>query len=141
MWGVMSARQYPNNTIGGNVTYGELWDYLNCLSISPCRGWLNNNATIRNLTVEWAHQLDQVYQNLVLSQKNYTRFDLTYIENPDLLNTKWWVSQNGSASDLFEWIGGGLSFIFYLFFSNNLFKRTSKSIATRIDSQLYLESI
>jgi len=33
-----------------NVTYGNMYDFLNCLKISPCWGWLNSNETVRNFT-------------------------------------------------------------------------------------------
>jgi len=107
MWNTNSQRQYPNNTIGGNITYAILWDYINCLEISPCWGWLNSNATIRNLTIAWAQSLDNVFIDLVSTLKNYTRFDLTYLVNPDVINTNNWVAQGGQAYELLEWVGGG----------------------------------
>lgn len=30
-----------------NVTYRTVYDFLNCLKISPCWGWLNSNDTVR----------------------------------------------------------------------------------------------
>lgn len=30
-----------------NVTYKAVYDFLNCLKISPCWGWLNSNDTVR----------------------------------------------------------------------------------------------
>lgn len=33
-----------------NVTYKNVYDFLNCLKISPCWGWLNSNETVRNFT-------------------------------------------------------------------------------------------
>ena len=35
-----------------DVTYSDLYTYLNCLEISPCSGWMNTNATLRNITTE-----------------------------------------------------------------------------------------
>ena len=29
----------------GNITYSTLYDFLNCLEISPCWGWCNSNET------------------------------------------------------------------------------------------------
>lgn len=29
------------------VTYADVYDFLNCLEISPCWGWLNTNDTVR----------------------------------------------------------------------------------------------
>jgi len=39
-----------NQTHPIGVTYETLYDYLNCLEISPCWGWMNSNATIREMT-------------------------------------------------------------------------------------------
>lgn len=33
-----------------NVTYERVYDFLNCLNISPCWGWLNSNETVRDIT-------------------------------------------------------------------------------------------
>ena len=33
-----------------NVTYSNVYDFLNCLKISPCWGWLNSNETVRKFT-------------------------------------------------------------------------------------------
>eukprot|EP01091_Cochliopodium_minus_P012530 TRINITY_DN3815_c0_g1_i1.p1 TRINITY_DN3815_c0_g1~~TRINITY_DN3815_c0_g1_i1.p1 ORF type:complete len:559 (+),score=123.51 TRINITY_DN3815_c0_g1_i1:470-2146(+) len=107
MWDIMANRSYPNNTLGGDIIYSQLWDYLNCLNISPCFGWLNSNATQRNVTVWWAQQLDNELIKIAATNKNYTKFDLTYIENPDAINTLAWVNSGGQAHDMLEWVGGG----------------------------------
>ena len=39
-----------NSTHPLNVTYEQVYDFLNCLKISPCWGWLNSNETVRNFT-------------------------------------------------------------------------------------------
>jgi len=36
------------------VTYTDVYDYLNCLGISPCWGWMNSNDTVRAYTTERA---------------------------------------------------------------------------------------
>lgn len=30
-----------------NITFETFYNFLNCLKISPCWGWLNNNQTVR----------------------------------------------------------------------------------------------
>ena len=37
-----------------NITYSTLYDFLNCLKISPCFGWLNSNETYRKMTTKRA---------------------------------------------------------------------------------------
>jgi len=42
---------YTNNmTHPIGVGYPDFYDYLNCLDISPCWGWMNSNATVRSIT-------------------------------------------------------------------------------------------
>ena len=47
------------------VPYTAVYDFLNCLAISPCRGWLTSNATMRAATQQRADQLSAVLQTLV----------------------------------------------------------------------------
>ena len=48
-----------------NVTYTNVYDFLNCLKISPCWGWLNSNDTVRKFTTERAHNLSKMYQEII----------------------------------------------------------------------------
>jgi len=32
------------------VKYSAIYDYLNCIDTTPCRGWMNTNETIRLAT-------------------------------------------------------------------------------------------
>lgn len=48
-----------------NVTYETVYNYLNCLDISPCETWLNTNATIRRITTERAQNLSKVYKQII----------------------------------------------------------------------------
>lgn len=45
-----------------NVTYKTVYDFLNCLKISPCWGWLNSNDTVREFATARAKQLSKMYQ-------------------------------------------------------------------------------
>lgn len=45
-----------------DVSYDQMYDFLNCLKISPCAGWLNTNHTIRLRTTAWAKKLSNVYR-------------------------------------------------------------------------------
>ena len=53
-----------------NVTYGNVYDFLNCLEISPCWGWLNSNETVRKFTTERAKNLSKVYNEILKEQLN-----------------------------------------------------------------------
>ena len=47
-----------------DVTYSTLYDYLNCLEISPCGGWMTSNDTLRNITQTRANELSAVIKNV-----------------------------------------------------------------------------
>ena len=49
----------------GDVTYAQFYRWLNGLWINPCWGWLNNNATVRDLTSQHAAQLSAVYPKVI----------------------------------------------------------------------------
>ncbi len=50
LWDAMHNRIHPIGETNQDVTYKDLYGFLNCLHISPCWGWMNDNATVRNLT-------------------------------------------------------------------------------------------
>lgn len=53
----MHDRIHPIGWTNKDVTYTDLYDYLNCLHVNPCWGWMNSNATVRNMTTEIAESL------------------------------------------------------------------------------------
>ena len=46
----MHDRIHPLGSTNQDITYGQFYDYLNCLEVSPCSGWMNSNSTIRDET-------------------------------------------------------------------------------------------
>eukprot|EP00919_Chromeraceae_sp_WS-2016_P064663 GHVR01153159.1.p1 GENE.GHVR01153159.1~~GHVR01153159.1.p1 ORF type:complete len:105 (-),score=3.74 GHVR01153159.1:1615-1929(-) len=52
--GDLLYKNLHNETHPLNVTYSTVYDFLNCLKISPCWGWLNSNDTVRKFTTERA---------------------------------------------------------------------------------------
>eukprot|EP01100_Stratorugosa_tubuloviscum_P002210 TRINITY_DN1504_c0_g3_i1.p1 TRINITY_DN1504_c0_g3~~TRINITY_DN1504_c0_g3_i1.p1 ORF type:complete len:593 (-),score=260.92 TRINITY_DN1504_c0_g3_i1:118-1896(-) len=81
LWDTMNARIHPIGIWRQDVTYTNLYDYLNCLQISPCFGWMNSNETWRNLTTERAMELNQVYTEII-NERTYKHFDMTYFDTP-----------------------------------------------------------
>jgi acyloxyacyl hydrolase len=65
-----------------NVTYDNVYEFLNCLKISPCAGWLTTNATARKYTTELAKGLSKMYQQIIDDGVNYNNYDLVYYEFP-----------------------------------------------------------
>jgi len=49
----MHNRIHPVGETNQDVTYTDLYDFLNCLEVSPCWGWMNSNQSVRDGT--WAH--------------------------------------------------------------------------------------
>lgn len=39
----LHSRIHPIGKLRGDVTYEHFYDFLNCLQISPCFGWMNSN--------------------------------------------------------------------------------------------------
>eukprot|EP01027_Heterolobosea_sp_BB2_P014562 GEZU01020901.1.p1 GENE.GEZU01020901.1~~GEZU01020901.1.p1 ORF type:complete len:330 (-),score=104.82 GEZU01020901.1:393-1382(-) len=94
-----------NQTHPIGVSYERFYDYLNCLNISPCWGWMNSNATVRQFTTERAQNLSLVYQQII---GNYTfkNFDMSYYDFPWLAIAEKWLAQGGQLKDLIEPVDG-----------------------------------
>jgi len=44
----MHDKIHPIGSTNQDVTYATFYDYLNCLELSPCAGWMNSNKTVRD---------------------------------------------------------------------------------------------
>lgn len=95
------------------VTYRAVYDYLNCLHINPCPGWLNSNGTIRHMTTEAAVQINNQYHAVMKEGRVFNNFDYTFYEFPAIEIMTKWISQGGKPQDLVEPVDG--------FHSNQLF--------------------
>lgn len=74
-------RIHPIGKLRGDVTYSKFYDFLNCLDISPCYGWMNSNETVRNFTSDRAFALTAVMKDVVEKAKHES-FDLFFLDNP-----------------------------------------------------------
>jgi acyloxyacyl hydrolase len=52
LYNEMHDRIHPVGETNNDVTYKDVYNFLNCLDTSPCWGWMNSNETVRNTT--WA---------------------------------------------------------------------------------------
>ena len=59
LYDTMHALQHPLGS-----SYANVYDYLACLGVSPCYGWLNSNAEIRRQTTEHANRLNDEYRKI-----------------------------------------------------------------------------
>jgi len=96
LWNVMHNRTHP---LG--VKYEDVYAFMNCLDVSPCWGWMNSNATIRNMTQKHANELSAVYPELI-KQYKFQNFDMAYYDFPFKQIMQEWVAAGGQAYQLVE---------------------------------------
>jgi acyloxyacyl hydrolase len=84
-----------------NVTYATVYDFLNCLKISPCWSWLNSNETVRKFATERAQNLSRVYEKIA-KERTFHNFDIAYYDFPamEILERK--VVEGGDPKDMIE---------------------------------------
>jgi len=76
------------------ATYNQVYDYLNCLEISPCWTWMNSNATVRAMGDKWAATLSAIYQEII-DTHTYKNFDMIYYPFPLADVYQAWLDQGG----------------------------------------------
>jgi len=87
------------------ASYAQFYDYLNCLGISPCWGWMNSNQTIRDASTARAMEYNEAYQEIIATQQ-FQNFDLHYFY-PDYAQViANWTAAGNSALDLIEPVDG-----------------------------------
>jgi len=100
LWNTMWNRTHP---IG--CTYEDVYDFLNCLEISPCWGWLNSDPEIRAATGLRARELSLVYEKIV-KQYSYPTFEMIYRPFPLPRAIEVWTSMGGQVYELIEPVDG-----------------------------------
>ncbi|KAJ8041747.1 Acyloxyacyl hydrolase [Holothuria leucospilota] len=105
LYNTLHNQIHPIGNLRKDVTYSHLYDFLNCLQISPCMGWMSSNETLRNLTSERAANLSKAIHQEV---KEYVspNFDLHFVEFDITEVLKKWVKEGGKAKDLIEPVDG-----------------------------------
>lgn len=101
LYEVLENRTHP---IG--VGYPQFYDYLNCMEVSPCWGWMNSNATVRNLTTQRALELNQVYRDIIAENYTWSNFDYDYYDLPALNLLKEYERKGGDPFNLIEHVDG-----------------------------------
>jgi len=100
LYDIMHDLQHPVGT-----TYKDVYNFLNCVEVSPCWGWMNSNETVRNMTSQHAYTLNQVYPKIIKeSAGKFKNFDMFYIDTYSILPTviDQWVKDGHQAKDLIE---------------------------------------
>lgn len=70
LYDTMHARFHPLGELNQDVTYSDFYDYLNCLEVSPCWGWMNSNETVRNTTYTISTSLNAQIPKVIADTKN-----------------------------------------------------------------------
>jgi acyloxyacyl hydrolase len=79
----MGHRIHPIGALHRNVQTVNFYDFLNCLGISPCWGWMNSNPAARNFTSKNAAELNAVYEEIVANYSGkFKNFDIHYYDCP-----------------------------------------------------------
>ncbi|CAH1779026.1 unnamed protein product [Owenia fusiformis] len=103
----LKNRVHPLGKLWGNVKYPQFYDWFNCLQVTPCAGWMNSNATIRNGTTKRARELSQVLKSVVAETKGKLRnFDASYLDCPIGPVLDAWKAQGGEGWQLIEPVDG-----------------------------------
>ena len=76
LYDAMHDRIHPLGSTRNDVTYEDLYNYLNCLQISPCWGWLNSDPYWRERTQLRAWELSEMVRcTLSLSLSHWSSAD------------------------------------------------------------------
>nr|XP_013803597.1 PREDICTED: acyloxyacyl hydrolase isoform X2 [Apteryx mantelli mantelli] len=105
LWDNLHDRYHPLGQLNKDVTYSQLYSFLNCLQVSPCSGWLTSNETLRNLTSERALQLSNVLKEIARSEK-FSNFDIFYMDFPLRQTAAEWRQMGGEPWQLIEPVDG-----------------------------------
>ncbi len=105
LYEILAKRTHPIGSLHDDVTYSTVYDYLNCLQISPCFGWMNSNETWRNRTTERAFELNKAFKQ-VLANNTFENFKIFYIDPPLPNAIKDWMKMGRPAWELIEPVDG-----------------------------------
>eukprot|EP00388_Colpodella_angusta_P034611 GDKK01033244.1.p1 GENE.GDKK01033244.1~~GDKK01033244.1.p1 ORF type:complete len:559 (-),score=100.88 GDKK01033244.1:258-1934(-) len=104
LYNTMHDRIHPIGALNQDVTYINFYDYLNCLEVSPCWGWMNSNETIRNTTAVIAASLNAQLPKVIAATKGLLNNVQPYYLGD--LFTQILNNYPGPKSDLIEPVDG-----------------------------------
>ena len=79
LWDNMANRIHPLGEYRQDLTYEQLYEYLNCLQVSPCHGWLTSDSDLRDFTSERAYNLSRATEDIA-NTESYDNFDMIYYD-------------------------------------------------------------
>ena len=105
LYETMHNRIHPLGAWRGDVTYSSFYDFLNCLYISPCFGWMNTNETWRNKTAVRAKELSETLE-AVIANNSFTNIKAHYFDFPMDTVIKRWTAGGGKIWQLIQPVDG-----------------------------------
>lgn len=105
IYDTLAERLHPLGEYHGNVKYKDVFNWFECMKISPCNGWLSDNKTIRDETTKRAVELSHVMKYIATSYVSKT-VSLSYVQNPLTQVINSWTKKGGEVWQLFEPIDG-----------------------------------
>ncbi|XP_041376838.1 acyloxyacyl hydrolase-like [Gigantopelta aegis] len=107
LYNSLHDRIHPIGRLNNDVTYPTVYDYLNCLEVSPCTGWMNKNETVRNLTTARALELSNVLKDIAAN--NASMFPNIHLYYSDFFYHtvfEYWEKKGGQPWQLIEPVDG-----------------------------------
>ncbi|XP_043820466.1 acyloxyacyl hydrolase [Dromiciops gliroides] len=101
LWDHLHDRYHPLGQLNKDVTYEQLYAFLSCLQVNPCRGWMSSNETLRTLTSQRAGQLSNVLEKIAASEK-FANLSLLYLDYPFREIAEEWQKRGGQTWQLIE---------------------------------------
>lgn len=96
LWEGLSTRYHPIGRLNQDIRYPEFYDFLSCIGVNPCGGWMTTNDTLRRLTTERAEKLSEVIEGVAKEYRHHFKnFDLEYITCPLTTIVEDWEKSHG----------------------------------------------
>ncbi|XP_014667051.1 PREDICTED: acyloxyacyl hydrolase-like [Priapulus caudatus] len=103
LYEALHNRVHPIGSLRGDVKYTDVYNWFNCLEVTPCMGWMNTNETMRDLTSKRAAELTEAIKQLALEYTNtFINFDVHFLPCPMQEAIDIWVKQGREIWELIE---------------------------------------
>ncbi|XP_041454087.1 acyloxyacyl hydrolase-like [Lytechinus variegatus] len=105
LYDTLKNRVHPIGQWRHDVKYPDVYNYLSCLEVSPCNGWMSSNESLRNFTSERAANLSRALQQVATSY-NANNFEVKFIEFDFQTVVDKWKALGGETWQLIEPVDG-----------------------------------
>jgi len=105
LWDTMHDRIHPVGKLNADVRYADIYEWLKCLGLTPCAGWMNKNETVRQLTTKRAMELSDAGKEIV-SSKKYKNFKMMHYDYDVAELIKRWEALGGQDYEIIDPVDG-----------------------------------